>query len=187
VRSELNQYGHVEHVSVSAFPAIELLWHQADRVTVAMTSYRSPTAQVQPLLKQSGDVGSLDVTAGQVQVGLLRLRDAALHKRGSVLTAAGRVTESDLRAAVPFLDNVVPVASNNGTLTLRGTASLLGVQAALDAVVAAQNGALVVAPDIPLAGLAQIVVFDDPGVTVEAVSGQPTAGGFSVSVRGHLN
>jgi hypothetical protein len=187
VRDELDRYGQVQRVSVSAFPAVELLWHDADRVTVAMTSYRSPATQVSPLLRQSGEVGTLDVSAGEVRVGLLRLRDAVLRKRGDELSASGRVSEADLRAAVPFLEDVTPVASGNGALTLRGTASVLGVQAALDAMVAAQDGSLVVAPAVPLGGLAQVVVFSDPAVTVESVSGQPTADGFSVFVHGHLN
>lgn len=29
IRSQLDRYGHVRSVSVSAFPAIELLWHRA--------------------------------------------------------------------------------------------------------------------------------------------------------------
>jgi hypothetical protein len=89
--------------------------------------------------------------------------------------------------AIPFLDAVQPVASGNGALTLRGTASLLGLTASVDATVAAHDGALVVAPDVPLGGLATVTVFSDPGVRVEGVSAASAPGGFSVSARARLS
>src|SRR5581483_11830268 len=111
LRDSLAKHGKVTRVEVDAFPAIELLWHQADKVVIRMQSYRSATGQRGSSLSQAGDVGSLDASASAVQVGLLRLRDASLHKHGDVLTGTASVTEQDLRSAVPFLDSVQPVAS----------------------------------------------------------------------------
>ena len=65
----------------------------------------------------------------------MTLRNATLSKRGHQLTGGALVTEADLRAAVPFLDGVQPVASGNGNLTLRGTATVFGVTASVDATV----------------------------------------------------
>jgi len=41
LRDRLSKSGQVIDIQVSAFPAIELLWHQADRVVVRLKSYRS--------------------------------------------------------------------------------------------------------------------------------------------------
>jgi hypothetical protein len=187
LRAQLSRYGVVDHVDVHAFPAIELLWHRADHVSVKLSSYRSPAGQVASLIGESDDAGSLDASAAAVQVGLLRLRDAVLHKRGSVLMASGRVSEDDLRSAVPFLDGVVPVASAAGALTLQGTATVLGMTATVEATVGVQNGVLVVAPDLPFGGLATVGLFADPRIKVDGVAGAPASGGFLVSVHGHLN
>jgi hypothetical protein len=187
LRDRLARSGQVLHVEVHAFPAIELLWHHADRVVIRMASYRSSTGHLGSLLDQAADVGKLDASAAILTTGLLTLRDASLHKRGDQLSGTARVTESDLRSSVPFLDNVVPIASGNGRLTLRGTASLLGVGASVDATVAAQNGQLLVAPDVPFGGLATVRLFSDPHVEVQGLSAAPAPGGFTVSVQGKLH
>lgn len=188
LRDRLARSGQVLHVEVDAFPAIELLWHQADRVVVRVGQYRSAPSHLGSLLTQAGDVGTLDASAAELDTGLLTLRDATLHKRGNQLTGTARVTEADLRSAVPFLDGVQPVASGGGALTLRGTATLLGVTASVDATVAAVGGRLVVQPDVPFGGLATITLFANPAVDVQAVSasGASASGGFAVAATGRL-
>jgi LmeA-like phospholipid-binding len=186
LRDRLSRSGRVLDVRVEAFPAIELLWHQADKVVIRMQEYRSNPSNLSSTLAQARDVGSLDASAAQVQSGLLTLRDATLHKRGDQLTGSARVTESDLRAAIPILDSVQPIASGDGQLTLRGTATLLGVTASVDATVQAQNGQLVVQPNVPFGALATISVFSNPHLAVQGVSASAAPGGFSVSATGRL-
>ncbi|MBV9535447.1 MAG: hypothetical protein JO321_08570, partial [Solirubrobacterales bacterium] len=41
LRDRLARSGQVLEVKVEAFPAIELLWHQADRVVVRLGRYRA--------------------------------------------------------------------------------------------------------------------------------------------------
>jgi hypothetical protein len=183
LRDRLGRSGTVLSVEVHAFPAIKLLWHHADRVVVRMGRYRSAAGPLGGLLGETGDVGSLDASATEVDVGL---RDATLHKRGDRLTGTARVTQADLRAAVPILRSVVPVTSSDGRLTLRGTAALLGVTASVDATVRPQSGRLVVLPDVPFGGLAAITVFSDPRVEVDGVSARPAPGGFSVAAIARL-
>jgi hypothetical protein len=187
LRDRLARSGTVMHIEVHAFPAIELLWHQADRVVIRMGRYTSSSANLGSTLRQTADVGTLDASAGVVKAGLLTLRDATLHKHGNELTGAARVTEADLRGSVPFLDNVQPVASGNGQLILHGTATLFGVSATANATVAAQNGQLIVAPDIPFGGLATVTLFSNPHVAVRDIASTPTADGFSVSARATLH
>ena len=87
---------------------------------------------------------------------------------------------------MPFLDGVQPVASANGQLILRGTATLLGVTASVDATVAADQGRLIVQPDVPFGALATVTVFSDPRLEVQGVSASSAPDGFSVSATGRL-
>lgn len=182
LRDELARRGTVLHVEVHAFPAIELLWHHADRAVVRMGSYRAETTGgLSSTLDRASDVGTLDASASTVTAGLLTLRDARLRKRGRELTGTARIAEADLRASIPFLDSVQPVASADGRLTVRGTASLFGLSASVDATVVASGGRLLIAPDVPFGGLATVTVFSDPHLHVGSVSANPTADGFVVS------
>lgn len=186
LRDRLSGSGTVLSVKISAFPAIELLWHHADRVVIRMADYRSRVGPLGSTLAQAADAGSIDASASQLQAGLLTLRDATLIKRGNQLTGTARVSEADLRAAIPFLDNVQPVASDGGQLTLRGTATLFGVTASVDATVAAQGGQLIVQPDVPFGGLVTLTLFSNPHVAVEGVAASTAPDGFSLLARGAL-
>ena len=183
VRDQFSKSGTVLDVRVSAFPAIKLLWHRADSVVVRMATYRAPVSELSNTLTETGDAGSVDASVQVLSVGPLALRDATMRKRGSSLTAAATVTQADLRSAVFFLQGVVPVTSADGSLTLRGTASFLGLTASVSATVAARDGALVVAPDVPFGGIATLTLFNDPHVYVESVSASGVPGGFRVSGR----
>src|SRR5689334_18336420 len=162
IRDRLSKHGKVTRVEVSAFPAIELLWHRADKVEVTMQSYRSSTPDLAGNLAQVGNTDSLDASVGVLDTGLLTLHDARLKKRGDQLTGTATVTQAALRAAIPFLDSAQPVASGSGTLIVRGTATILGVTASLDATVQAHNGRLVIVPNVPLGSLATVTVFSNP-------------------------
>jgi hypothetical protein len=151
-----------------------------------MGRYRSGAGSLGGTLAQAADVGTLDASVEELDSGALTLRNATLHKRGNELTAAATVTEADLRAAVPFLQGVQPVASGDGRLTLRGTASLLGLRASVNATVSAENGALVVAPDVPFGGIATITLFDNPHVRVQSVGAVALPGAFRISARATL-
>lgn len=181
LRDNLEQSGTVLEVKVSSFPAIKLLWHRADSVVVRMGRYRAPVSRLRQTLGGAGDATSLDASAQELILGPLTLRNATLRKRGSDLVGSATVAEADLRSAVFFLKNVEPITSADGKLTLRGTASFLGLSATVDATVAAQNGALVVAPDVPFGGIATLTLFNDPHVHVESVSATTVPGGFRVS------
>jgi DUF2993 family protein len=186
LRDELSRIGSVRHVEVRAFPAIELLWHQADRVVIQMDEYRSSGAHLASALAQSADVDTLDASAATVTAGLLTLHEATLHKRGSALTGSARIEEADLRRAVPFLTDVQPVASAGDQLVLRGTASLLGVSATADATVTADRGRILVTPQVPFGGLATVTVFSSSELSVDSLSATPVAGGFTVSASGRI-
>jgi hypothetical protein len=186
LRDRLERRGTVLSVKVEAFPAIELLWHHADRVVVRMGSYTASQGQLSSTLASVGDAGSIDASAQRVVAGLLTLRNASLVKRGNQLIGRGTVTNSDLHAALPVIDGVQPVDSSGGQLTLQGTANVFGVTTTVNANVRPQNGALVVSPDIPFGGLATITVFSNPAIAVQAISATPAPGGFTVTAKAQL-
>src|SRR5436853_3420525 len=76
LRDRLARSGKVLDVEVHAFPAIELLWHQADSVVVRMSSYRSSSATLNSNVGQVGDVGRLDASATERHAGLLSVHHA---------------------------------------------------------------------------------------------------------------
>jgi|SRR5947209_20165646 len=186
LRDRLARHGRVLEVSVSAFPAIELLWHRADHVVVRMASYSSSASSLQSTIGQVADTGSLDASARSLHAGLLSVHDATLRKRGGELTASGGVTEADLRSALPILDSVTPVGSAGGELTLQGTGTFLGLTATVDATVRPDSGTLVVSPDVPFGALATITLFSNPAIAVQSVSATPDTGGFTATVRARL-
>jgi hypothetical protein len=180
LRDRLSRSGRVLEVQVDAFPAIKLLWHHADTVVVRMATYRAAPSQLPDTLAQAADVGTLRASAQLFQDGLLTLHDAALVKHGSALRGAATVTQEDLRTALPILTSVTPIASGDGRLVLRGTATLFGLAATVDATVSAENGKLMVTPDVPFGGLATVTVFSDPRIRVTGVGASAVPGGFRV-------
>ncbi len=186
LRDELGHSGTVLSVKVRAFPAIQLLWEHADKVVVRMGRYQSAASELGNRLGGATGVSTIDASAQEFDTGALTLRDATLSKRGSELVGSATIRQADLRAAVPFLQHVQPVASSGGQLILRGTASLLGLTASVDAVVAVRAGALVVAPDVPFGGIATITLFNDPHVQVQTVSAVSVPGGFRVNAQARL-
>ncbi len=187
LRDRLARSGQVLSVSVDAFPAVKLLWHHADRVTVRLGEYRSSRGGLARLLNQSSNVDALSASVARLDTGLLTLRNAELSKSGSILSGSALVTQADLRTALPVLTSVTPVASAQGTLTLRGTATLFGLTASVDATLHEQDGGLVVTPLVPFGGLAAIRVFADPRLAVTAISAASGASGFTVRATGVLH
>jgi hypothetical protein len=186
LRARLEREGEVLSVKVSAFPAIQLLWHHADSVSVKLADYQSAPGDVPGLLEEATNVGRLNVSIGTLRSGLLTLHDVTLTKRGSELIGSARVDEADLRAALPVIDSVTPVSSSDGQLRLRGTAGAFGISATVTAVVTARDGKLVVVPSGLLGGFVNVTVFSDPDIYVQAVSGTAISGGLTVSVRAEL-
>jgi len=187
LRTRLARSGTVERVSVRAFPAVELLWGEADRVEVRMRSYRASPAALGAALRDSVSAGRLDASTAVLSTGLLTLRDARLHVQDRVLSGEALVTDADLRDAVPPPLAVRPIASGDGQLELEGTASLFGARVSARFRLLAVEGRLVVAPEgVPFAGLATLTVFADPRLRMDGVGARTAPGGFALTARGHL-
>jgi hypothetical protein len=169
ISSRVGRYGKVQSVSVSAWPAIKLLWGHVDSVRVRAEDLALSTAQAAQLLWEANGVSRLDLSAGSVKVGPLRLEDAVLRKRGSLMSAHARTSEPDVRAALPEGLAVTLLGSREGQVEVQASGGLFGVDASVDALAGASEGKLVAHPQGLLLEGFQLTLFADPHVFVEAV------------------
>ena len=186
ISSRVGRYGHVEHVSVSAFPAIELLWGDADSVEVRARSVSLSPAQAAGLLWEARGVDRMDVTASSARVGSLALTDAALRKRGSALSAHAHASAAAVKAALGSGVGVRLLSSEGGRVRVAATGSLFGVGATVAAVAESDAGKLVVHPEgLLLEGL-RLTLFDDPHVHVIGVAATQDPTGYVLGMSALL-
>jgi hypothetical protein len=169
ISSRVGKYGTVESVSVSAWPAIKLLWGHADSVTVRAGRLTISPKQTAKLLWEARGVAAMRLTAPVVREGRLRLRDVSLHKRGSLMTAEAQMTQADVRAALPPGLSVRLLASGGGSVKVKASGGLFGLSASVEAVAGPTEGKLIARPLSFLLGGVRLVLFSDPHVQVEGV------------------
>ena len=188
-RQRLAKHGGVLSVSVSAFPAIELLWGDADSVKVAMSTYTADQSQVASNITQADGVSNLHVSIGQVSSGLLKVSDVTVTKRGRQITAAGHVSEANLKSIIPILQSVTPVSSRSGQLTLAGTTDNLPIigSVSAEATVSAEKGQVTVAGAGLLGSLLHFTVWSNPHISVESITGRAANQGLSLTARARLH
>ena len=190
--SDLERHGRDVHVDVAAFPAIKLLWHKADRVTVTVGDYRpGPPRSGSSLaddLAKTKDAGKLDVRVGVLNDRLLRVHDIHLSKHGDVLVGEVRLRRSDVNAALPPQLHLRGRATAGEGISVAGATSVFGRRLAAKArILVDSRGRIVLKPEgFLLASLVTVPVFADDRVAVDAIDARPTAGGFAVTARGHL-
>lgn len=186
LRQRLAKDGRVISVHVSAFPWFELLWQHADKVTVRMGDYDAPPDHLRDQLRQAAGVGTIELSIGVAHTGLLALHDVSLSKHGKEMVGVAQLYLRDLRAALPIVQSLTPVHEAGGPLILRGKASVLGVSATVDIVVAARDGKLVVAPAGLFGAFATLTLYDDPLIDVQSVNASALPGGVKFVVRGRV-
>ncbi len=190
ISSRVGRYGKVQSVSVSAWPALELLWGHADSVRVTARHLALDPAQIASLLWEARGAESMDVSAESVQLEGLRLRDASLRKRGSALSAHALISEADAKAALPAGFAVSLLRSEDGEVEVRATGGLFGIGASVNAVAGASEGKLVAHPlGFLIEGL-QMTLFSEPHVYVVGVGasmqgGQPPSYRLTISASLH--
>ena len=183
ISSRLSKYGDVQSVHVSAFPAIELLWHDADAVTVHARTLSVSPAQSGKLLHEASGLAKIDLTADSTREGPLALHDVRLSKRGRKLQAQATASEADVKAALPQGFAVQLLGSSGGKIEVRASGGLFGVGATVDAVAEAEDGKLVVRPRGFLVEALRLTLFSDPRVRIEGVGARRSGdGGYELSV-----
>ncbi len=176
IRSRVGRYGKVESVSVKAWPAVKLLWGDADSVTVRAGSLRGSQEQAAALLWEARGLGNIELTAGSAQVGRLAFSDMSLDKRGSALKVQARMTDADVRQALPEGFDAHLVKSEGGEVELSVSGALFGIGATVNAVASASEGKLTVRPRGFLIEALRLTLFAEPHVYVESVSASEEGG-----------
>jgi hypothetical protein len=180
VRSQLARYGTVRSASVSAFPAIELLWGRAQSATVSAANLTMDAPQLGELLWQARGVQRLELRAESIHVGSLAMLHATARKNGGELYTQGTITEAQLRAALPGSTAFGLVGRAPDGVEVRVGGSLLGVGASVEALLSARDGKLVAQPHgIPFAGLVKLTLFSSAHLYVQDFDliRAPSAGG----------
>ena len=175
VRARVAKYGTVQSVSVSAWPAVELLWGRAGSVKVRAKDLEISPAQTAKLLSEARGVQSMSLTATSIKEGPLQLRDASFRKHGDVLRAQALTSRADVQAALGRGFEVRLLSSGGGQVEVRVSGGLFGVDASVDAVARAEDGKLVVRPrGFLLEGL-RLTLLADPHVRVEGIGASAVA------------
>ncbi len=188
ISSKLGRYGKVERVSVSAWPAVKLLWGDADSVHVRARALTISPARVASLLAEADGAARMDVSVREATLDSVALQDAMLRKRGPRLSAEATITGAAVAAALPGM-RVALLPGSAGTVRVRVGASLFGLSGSVDAVAGASSGALVVAPEGSLFGALHLTLFADPRVYLEAVGARRVEGSppaYRLSLTGRL-
>jgi hypothetical protein len=192
LRAGLERNGSDVRVRVEALPAIKLLWHRADRVTVRVGHLRpggSPSGKSLPeLLAETKAADRLDVRVAVLDVRRLRVQDAGLEKKGNTLVARVRVTAAAINRALPPRLRISARQLAPDRLAVSGRTSVFGRELAGGALILIDGrGRIVLRPDgVPLGSLISVPVFSDDRVAVDGLSTSPTGDGFTATVRGHL-
>jgi LmeA-like phospholipid-binding len=169
IRSRVSRYGKVQSVSVSAWPAVELLWGDADAVHVRVHDLSITPAQASALLWEARGASRMDVHAQSVDLDSLRLTDATLTKRGSSLSASALASEAGVKAALPAGFGVRLLRSEGGEVEVQATGGLFGLSASIDALAGAVEGKLVAHPLGFLVEALQLTLFSNAHVYVEGI------------------
>ncbi|HEY4428118.1 MAG TPA: hypothetical protein VGN08_07940 [Solirubrobacteraceae bacterium] len=189
ISSRVGRYGSVASVSVSAWPAVKLLWGDADSVHVTARHLSLSPAQAAKLIWEGRGTARMDVSAQSVMVGPLELEHARLQKRDGALSAVASASEADVRAALPPGWQVQLLGSAGGQVTVRAGGGLFGVGASVRAVALAREGRLVAHPLGALLEGLQLTLFSDPHVHVDGIGASRDAGQSStyrLSMRASL-
>jgi hypothetical protein len=193
LRSDLERHGSDVSVRVKAVPAVKLLWHAADDVTVRVGHYRTggaskSSASLPELLASTKATDQLDVRVGVLEDRRLTLHDVRLRKNGDTLVGQVRMTQPDVDAALPAKLHLAGRQAAPNQLRVTGRTSVFGRRLAGGAVILVDDeGRIVLRPaGVPLASFVTVPVFSDDRVAVDAITAARAAGGFAVTARGHL-
>jgi hypothetical protein len=191
ISSRVGKYGSVEHVHVSAWPAIKLLWGDADTVEVKASRLRVTPSQTAKLLAEAHGITDLDLSSLSASEGSLPLSEVSLHKHARTLSAQAFVTRADVKAALPEGFDVELLGSSEGAVEVRASGGLFGIGASVNAVAQPSEGKLVVHPRGLLLEALKLTLFSDPRVYIErveahAASGAGGAAGYRLGIGATL-
>ena len=194
VRERVARYGTVSSVSVSAFPALELLWGKIDSLQVSTSSLRVGVSQIGDLLSSATASNALKFSSPQTTLlapsfanGGLVLSNVRLQKHGSALNSQATLEQANLHAALPAGFQLQPLASGAGAVEVRASGTLFGAQASIDGVITAAEGKLIIQPvGIPFGELLKLTLFSDPRIFIEGIAAASQPGGYRFTINAQL-
>lgn len=184
LRDRVARYGQVHSASVSALPAIELLWGSAQSASVSAGQLAITPSELVHVLMESRPVADLTVEAQAVKLldpgfgaGAVTLTGAVLRKRGEEVDVRARLSSTALAAALPEGVHVSLLPGAGASPMVRASGQLFGFRASIEAAVEAAEGKVVLVPTGPLlAGLGRITLFSNPKLHVQSVSAVEAGG-----------
>ena len=162
ISSRVARYGEVRSVTVSAWPAVELLWKDADSVDVSAGALTLSPSEAQALLEEGSGTSRIHVSAQSVRLGPIALTDASLTRDGSVLIAQASVTAAAVAAALPTGVAVSLEGSEGGQVRVRVSGALFGLGASVRATAGPSDGRLIVTPEGSLLQAFNLTLFSEP-------------------------
>jgi hypothetical protein len=199
VRDRASRYGTIKSASISAWPAVELLWGKAQSATIVAGHLTMTAAQLTQLSKQLWEARGVEKATIRVERATVSLNglpheltatDVLSVKQGSQLSGSATITQQALDEASPSGLHVQPVASAGGQIELRTSGELFGVNLSVNALIKPVEGRLVMEPQgVPFAGLGTVTLLSDPHVNVESVALETAPSGpstYRLSFRASL-
>ncbi len=187
LRDELARYGPVYSASISAFPALELLWRHAQSASANVGPVKMTTAQANSLLWEARGVERVDLHATAMHVGPLEMQQVVMRKRGTALSIEGRLTDADVRAALPAGTDAQILGTTPAGIELRVSGGLFGVGSSLRVLLSARDGHIVGQPTgVPFASALTLTLFSASHMYVRSLAladGSSTAGGAGYHMR----
>lgn len=189
LKTSLSRNGQRVRVHVSAFPALELLFGQADSVDVTIGKLVSRGHHVGSLLGRAANVGTLTAHVAELDTHGLVLTNVALVKRDNSLRGTASVTRSAVQTALPLHLTVTPDQPATNGLLVRGQVTILGHHVAVTADLHADNGKIVLSPHLSgigaVIGSVHVTVFSDPAVWVDRAGAVVRGSSYDLSAAAH--
>jgi len=187
LRDSLARSGEGVHVSVSAFPAVKLLFGRADSVSVRI--HRLDTGgqgRLGDLLARTRSADRVQAGVGQLFSHGLELDGVSLEKVHARISAQATITRGALARALPVGLSLVTSRESSRAFALTATAQVLGQTLSATALVQASDGRLELRPELPLLSFLDITLFADPRVAVDSIGAGGGGGSYTFSATGHL-
>jgi hypothetical protein len=191
VQDRVERYGAVRAVHVHAVPAVQLLWGDAQEISVKAGQLRISPSQLVELEQSLDGVGSAELTSPQMSImlssvasGEVLLEHVRLSKRGNALTITGVLRAPGMRVALPAGFEVDGLSADSGQPEASVSGGAFGVHVSGRGVMRAKEGGLVVEPvALPFGGFAAVKLFSDPRVVIETLRASPQGEGLLITMR----
>jgi hypothetical protein len=186
IRDSLARDGQGVHVSVSAFPAVKLLFGRADSVSVRIHRLDAGGRRLGDLLARTRSVDRLHAGVGQLYSYGLELDGVSLEKVHGRLQGQATVTRRALEAILPVGLSLLASRQSSQAFALTATAQILGQPLSATALVQVNQGRLELIPELPLLRFLTVTLFADPRVAVDSIDAGGGGGAYTFSATGHL-